>query len=36
MIEHVMSIVATLQTSMKHKLLSVQENLRIISKVVAA
>jgi len=32
MSEHVMSVVATLQISTKHKLLSVQENLHIISK----
>ena len=36
MTEHVMSMVATLQTSFKHKLLSVQENLHITSEVVVA
>jgi len=36
MIEHVMSMVATLQSSIKHKLLLVQENLHSISKVVVA
>jgi hypothetical protein len=36
MIENVMSMVVTSNTSVKHKLVSVQENLHSISKVVVA
>jgi hypothetical protein len=36
MIEHVMSMAAASKTSIKHKLLSMQGNLLIISKVAAA